>query len=74
VFNVGTGQAMSVVELYELCRHTAGSDAEARFEAERPGDLRHSLLDVSRAERELAWRPEVSLQDGLRRTWESLAR
>ena len=74
VFNLGTGRATSVVELYELCRKTAGSDAEARFEAERPGDLRHSLLDVSRAGRELGWRPEVSLEDGLRRTWESLAR
>jgi UDP-glucose 4-epimerase len=74
VYNVGTGRATSVVELYELCRKTAESDAEARFEAERPGDLRHSLLDVSRAERELGWRPEVTLEDGLRRTWESLAR
>jgi UDP-glucose 4-epimerase len=74
VFNVGTGRATSVVELYELCRKTAGSGAEARFEAERPGDLRHSLLDVSRADRELGWRPEVPLEDGLRRTWESLAR
>ena len=74
VFNVGTGRATSVVDLYELCRKVAGSDAEARFEAERPGDLRHSVLDVSRAERELGWQPDVSLEDSLRLTWESLAR
>jgi nucleoside-diphosphate-sugar epimerase len=30
------------------------------------------VLDVSRAERELGWRPEVSLAEGLRRTWESM--
>jgi nucleoside-diphosphate-sugar epimerase len=38
----------------------------------RPGDARRSVLDVSRAERELGWRPEVALAEGLRRTWESM--
>ena len=36
----------------------------------REGDVQRSVLDVSLAERELGWRPEVSLDDGLRRTWD----
>jgi UDP-glucose 4-epimerase len=73
VFNVGTGVETSVLELYELCRRVAGSDLEAEHADARLGELQQSVLDVSRAERELGWRAEVGLQEGLRRTWESFA-
>jgi UDP-glucose 4-epimerase len=73
VFNVGTGRETSVVDLYDLCRRVVGSEVEAREAPARLGELQRSVLDVSRAERELGWRPEVSLEEGLRRTWESIA-
>jgi UDP-glucose 4-epimerase len=73
VFNVGTGHETSVVHLYDLCRRVAGSEVEAQEASARLGELQRSVLDVSRAERELGWRPEVSLEEGLRRTWESIA-
>jgi len=73
VFNIGTGIETSVLELYELCREVAGSDLEAEPADARVGEIQHSVLDVSLAERELGWRPEVSLPEGLRTTWESLA-
>ena len=71
VFNVGTGVETSVLELYELCRRVAGSDLEAEHADARLGELQRSVLDGSRAERELGWRAEVGLEEGLRRTWES---
>ena len=73
VFNVGTGEETSVVELYEACRRVAGSSLDAEPAPTRLGELQRSVLDVSRAERELGWRPEVSLEDGLRLTWESIS-
>ncbi|HEY6150894.1 MAG TPA: NAD-dependent epimerase/dehydratase family protein [Gaiellaceae bacterium] len=73
VFNVGTGIETSVRELYELCRGVAGSQLEAEHVDARLGELERSVLDASRAERELGWRPEVDLEEGLRLTWESLA-
>jgi UDP-glucose 4-epimerase len=73
VFNVGTGEETSVLELYELCRRVAGVEIEAEPAPARLGELHRSVLDVSRAESELGWRPEVGLEDGLRRTWESFA-
>ena len=73
VFNIGTGIETSVLELYKLCREVAGSELEAEPADARIGEIQHSVLDVSLAERELGWRPEVSLQEGLRTTWESLA-
>ena len=72
VFNVGTGIETSVLELYELCRQVAGSELQAEHAEARLGELQRSVLDVSLAERELGWRPEVTLEDGLRLTWESL--
>jgi UDP-glucose 4-epimerase len=70
VFNVGTGRDTSVVELLELCQRTAGTSLEAEFVAARPGELQRSVLDPARAVDELGWRPEKSLEDGLRETWE----
>jgi len=74
VFNVGTGQATSVVELYDACRRVAGSELDAEPAPARLGELQRSVLDVSLAERELGWQPEVSLEEGLRLTWESFTR
>ena len=34
-----------------------------------PGDVLRSVLDVSRAERALGWRPQTSLAEGLALTW-----
>jgi UDP-glucose 4-epimerase len=72
VFNVGTGIETSVVSLYALCREVAGSTLEAIEAPARLGELQRSVLDVGLAERELGWRPEVTLVEGLRRTWESI--
>ncbi|HET7759563.1 MAG TPA: NAD-dependent epimerase/dehydratase family protein [Gaiellaceae bacterium] len=73
VFNVGTGKETSVVELYALSRTVAGSSLDAVEAPARLGELQRSVLDVSRAERELGWRAEVPLEEGLRLTWESIA-
>jgi UDP-glucose 4-epimerase len=74
VFNVGTGIETSVLELYELCRRVAGSEIEAVKAPARLGELQRSVLDISLAQRELGWRPEVTLEEGLRLTWESFRR
>jgi UDP-glucose 4-epimerase len=73
VFNVGTGIETSVLELYDGCRRVAGSSLEAEQAPARLGELQRSVLDVALAERELSWRAEVPLEEGLRRTWEWFA-
>jgi UDP-glucose 4-epimerase len=74
VYNVGTGRETSVVELYELCREVAGVDVEPEHAPERAGELQRSVVDVSLAERDLGWRPETPLADGLRETWAYFSR
>jgi UDP-glucose 4-epimerase len=70
VYNVGTGRETSVVELLDLCQRVAGTSIEPEFAPARQGELQRNVLDPSRAVDELAWRPERSLEDGLRETWE----
>jgi UDP-glucose 4-epimerase len=72
VFNVGTGRETSVLELYEGCRRVAGVDREPELAPARLGEVQRSVLDVSLAERELGWRPEVGLEQGLGETWDWL--
>ncbi len=70
VFNVGTGRETSVVELYDAIRRISGVERAPRVAEARLGELQRSVLDVSLAERELGWRPEHALEDGLARTWQ----
>jgi UDP-glucose 4-epimerase len=72
VYNVGTGVGTSVGELHRICSDVAGVEQEPRFEDERPGDLRDSVIDPSRAARELGWRAERSLAAGLTETWSAV--
>jgi UDP-glucose 4-epimerase len=69
VFNVGTGIETSVNALHALCRSVSGSTRAPEYAPARPGDALRSVIDPSLAARELGWRPEVSLEDGLRETW-----
>ena len=71
-YNVGTGRATSVNELWETCVRVAGRGGEPVYERPRAGDLVRSVLDPGRARDALGWEARTSLEDGLRQTWESL--
>ena len=70
VFNVGTGVATSVLELFEVCRRASGVDVEPVFDPPRLGELQRSVLDAGLAERELGFRARTSFDDGIAATWE----
>jgi UDP-glucose 4-epimerase len=74
VYNIGTGRETSVVELLERIGGVAGTSVEPDFADPRPGELQRSVLDVSRAERELGWRPQHDLDAGLAETWAWITR
>ena len=69
VFNVGTATETSVNELFDGCRRVAGVETQPTYAAARPGDALRSVVDISRSERELGWRPQTPLEEGLRLTW-----
>jgi UDP-glucose 4-epimerase len=69
VLNVATGAPTSVLGLVAAMRRATGREIDPEHGPERLGDLQRSVLDAGLAERELGWRPEVSLEDGLRAAW-----
>jgi nucleoside-diphosphate-sugar epimerase len=68
VYNAAAGERLSLNALLDQLRSIVGSDIAARYADPRPGEVRHSAADVSLAERELGFRPTVSVEEGLRRT------
>jgi UDP-glucose 4-epimerase len=69
VFNIGTGVATSVLELYDAVQRASGIERAAAHAPARLGELQRSVLDVSLAARELGWAPHTDLADGLAQTW-----
>jgi nucleoside-diphosphate-sugar epimerase len=63
--NVGAGRGTTVLELAERIRALAGDGPPPELVAARPGDVRHSLADLTRAQALLSWQPRVSLEEGL---------
>ena len=70
VYNVACGERVTLNRLVGELRELLSSDVEPAYAAPRPGDIKHSLADLSRARTELGYEPSVLLRDGLERTIE----
>jgi UDP-glucose 4-epimerase len=69
VFNVARGESTSLNQLLKALSRITGREVSPRYAKARAGDIRHSLADISRV-REIGYSPEVSVEEGLRRTVE----
>ncbi len=71
--NIGTGKETNVLELVEALRSLGGEASfEPEFAPERTGEVQRITIDAGRAERELGWRAEMDLNEGLRVTLDSI--
>ncbi len=70
IFNLGTGVPTSTLELYESLAKAVGSRLDPQFGPPRSGDIKRSLLDIAKAQRQLGWEPKVGLVEGCVRTME----
>ncbi|WP_297534932.1 SDR family oxidoreductase [Thermococcus sp.] len=69
VFNVATGKQTSILELAMKIIEITGTTSSILFDKPRPGDIRHSVADISEI-RKLGFEPEWSLEEGLKKTVE----
>jgi UDP-glucose 4-epimerase len=71
-YNIATGVETDVSTVWKELSDAAGKHIEPELADLRPGELQHSRLDISRAERDLGWSPKVPIAEGLRRTYDTL--
>jgi len=69
IFNIGRGESVSINRLAELVIRLVGNSVEPIYEEPRPGDIRHSLADISQAIA-FGYKPKWTLEDGLSKTLE----
>lgn len=66
--NIGAGSTTTVTELAERIIAATGQDLKPEYTDPRPGDVRYSRADFSRAKGALGWAAETDLPEGLKRT------
>jgi len=69
VFNVGTGQGVSVLEAIRAFEAVSGVPLRYRFGPRRPGDAVTVYASVDKIERELGWRAQLGIVDAMRDAW-----
>jgi UDP-glucose 4-epimerase len=67
-YNIGSGQPVSVNEIYRLLTRVTGTHISAGHGPKRIGDVRLFYFDCSKAARELGWRPRVPFAEAVART------
>ncbi len=65
VYNIATGDQTTLLELFNYLKIISGSTLEPILGAERAGDVKHSLADISKAMNYLGYEPSVKIKEGL---------
>lgn len=68
VFNIGYGERVSVTELVEQLNDVFESNHRPVYDDPRPGDIKHSVADISKTRDRLGFEPEIELKEGLAKT------
>jgi UDP-glucose 4-epimerase len=72
IFNIGTGVATTINQVYQGLREATGYQGSVNYTQAKAGEVYRIYLDVRKAARELGWSAQISWTEGLRRTVASL--
>jgi nucleoside-diphosphate-sugar epimerase len=67
VFNIACGERFTLLDLVGAINRILGTSIEPILEDERPGDVKHSLADISKAREAMGFEPTISFAEGLER-------
>jgi nucleoside-diphosphate-sugar epimerase len=71
-FNIACGESINLKAVLQYLAEFSNQVVEPEYQAPRAGDVKHSLADISKAERMLGYRPVIPFREGLKRTFEFL--
>ncbi|MDO9041537.1 MAG: NAD-dependent epimerase/dehydratase family protein [Desulfocapsaceae bacterium] len=69
VYNVGSGQGVSLKDVLSLIEEISGVSANVKYLSPRGFDVKKVVLDISKARKALDWEPLVPLREGCERYW-----
>ena len=72
VFNIARQERISLNELTQIIFRQLGRKGVLDYQAERPGDIKHSLADISKARTLLGYQPEYTIEQGIGLTIDSM--
>jgi nucleoside-diphosphate-sugar epimerase len=67
-FNIATGQRFDLNQTFNILKELTGYSGQVQYAPERAGDVKHSVADISRAEKHLGYKPKVDFPKGLQQT------
>ena len=70
VYNVAVGESTSLNELFDYLQEISSNHTPPQYREERPGDVKHSLADITLARTLLNYDPKVKTREGLLKTYE----
>ena len=68
IFNIAVGERVSLKLLIDILKKLTGSTIQQTYRADRPGDVRDSLADISKAKSAINYQPQVKIEEGLKHT------
>ncbi len=68
MFNVATGTRITLNQTFKLLQQIIGFSGPVKYAEPRLGDVKHSLADIALAKKHVGYTPDVSFEEGLRRT------
>lgn len=68
IYNVSFGREINILDLIKAIEKATGKEFKYHREEARKGDVVRNVLDNHKAEKDLGWRPEISLEEGIKRT------
>jgi len=67
--NIGVGEDIRIKDLAQLIKDIVGFEGEIKHDLSKPDGIPRKLLDISKI-KALGWKPEVSLEEGIKKTYE----
>lgn len=69
VYNTACGDQMSLNDMISLLQEISGKDLQPNYGPERPGDVKHSMADITKIESLMEYKPKVRFKEGLEKVY-----
>jgi len=70
IYNIACGDRTTLNDMVDILEEISGKTLDVNYGPERPGDVRHSLADISKAQKLLNYRRDVMFKEGLERAYQ----